>query len=78
MRYTIIRLRAKPGLCVVCRKRTDEVLLENENDGLNVCHKDCVPGGYRVIKRDVSLGTHTSLKFNRASFTLPSGHAGRA
>jgi hypothetical protein len=36
MRYTIIRLGAKSGLCVVCGRRTGEVLLENENDGWNV------------------------------------------
>jgi hypothetical protein len=78
MRYTIIRLGANPGLCVVCRKRTDQVLLENENDGWNVCHKDCVPGGYRVIKRDRSSGPQTSLKFNRSSFTLSPGHAAQA
>ena len=77
MRYTIIRLGAKPVLCVVCRKRTGEVLLENENDGWNVCHKACVPGGYTVVKRDGSLGTRTSLKFNRPRFTFPSGHAGQ-
>ena len=77
MRYTIIRLGAKPGLCVVCGRRTGEVLLENENDGWNVCHKDCVPGGYRVIKRDGSSGTRTSLKFYRSSFTAPSRHAGQ-
>ena len=71
MRYKIIRLGAEAGSCVVWGKRTDEVLLENENDGWNVCHKDCVPGGYRAVKREGPLGTRTSLKFNRGSFIFP-------
>ena len=76
--YELIPQRPQqPGPCIVCGRTVNgselprAALVKGPAGKFGVCHRDCYPGGYRLIQRThFRAGTRTKTRFNRHRLTV--------